>query len=119
MGDLISRQAAIDAICEDIEWLESQGCTDITLAERRRRDVDILTALPAAEVPEVVRCRDCVKHNVDVGNYVNGKFAWRDDACPLVQWRGKAWGGEFDYQFCCYGERRVDNGESDRQTGGD
>lgn len=49
MGDLISRQAAIDAICEDNEWLEVQRCADITLAERRWRDVDILSVLPDAE----------------------------------------------------------------------
>ena len=46
---LISRKAAIAAICEDNEWLEEQRCTDITLAERRWRDVDILSALPTVD----------------------------------------------------------------------
>ena len=47
MDQLISRQAAIDAICEDGTWLERQGCTEITMAERKQRDVDILSDLPS------------------------------------------------------------------------
>lgn len=47
--DLISRQAAIKAICEDGTWLESQGCTDISMAERKQRDADILSDLPAVD----------------------------------------------------------------------
>lgn len=49
MDDLISRQAAIKAICEDGTWLESQGCTEITMVERKQRDADILGELPSAE----------------------------------------------------------------------
>ena len=60
MEDLINRQAAIKAICEDSTWLESQGCTDIWMAERKQRDVDILSDLPSAQ-PEIIRCKDC-KH---------------------------------------------------------
>lgn len=49
MDDLISRQVAIDTICEDGLWLGSQGCTDITLRERQQRDVGILSELPTIE----------------------------------------------------------------------
>lgn len=49
VGDMISRQAAIKAICEDGTWLESQGCTEITMAERKQRDADILSDLPSAQ----------------------------------------------------------------------
>lgn len=49
LNDTISRQAAIKAICEDGTWLESQGCTDISMAERKQRDADILSDLPSAE----------------------------------------------------------------------
>lgn len=44
--DCISRQAATKAICEDGTWLESQGCTEITMVERKQRDADILGDLP-------------------------------------------------------------------------
>ena len=46
MDELIRKQDAIKAICEDGTWLESQGCTEITMAERKQRDADILSDLP-------------------------------------------------------------------------
>ena len=49
LNDTISRQAAIKAICEDGTWLESQGCTEISMAERKQRDADILSDLPSVE----------------------------------------------------------------------
>ena len=54
--DLISRQAAIEAICEDGTQLERQGQYSMTMAERKQRDVDILEALPPAQ-PERIRGR--------------------------------------------------------------
>ena len=49
MNELIRKKDAIKEICEDIEWLESQGCTEIPLAERKERDVDIIKNLPAVQ----------------------------------------------------------------------
>ena len=49
MDDLISRQDAIKAICEDGTWLEGQGRTDISMAERKQRDADILSDLPSVQ----------------------------------------------------------------------
>lgn len=66
MDDLISRQAAIKAICEDGTWLESQGCTEITMAERKQRDADILGELPSAE-PDV--------SDINVGDMVSRQAA--------------------------------------------
>jgi hypothetical protein len=54
MSDLIDRQAAIIAICEDGTWLERQGCNEITLCERKQRDADILSELPTVDAVEVV-----------------------------------------------------------------
>ena len=73
MSDLISREQAIKSICEDGTWLERQGCVDITMAERKQRDVDILQALPSAEpvqkkgkwiifppcIEEICMCSNC------------------------------------------------------------
>ena len=66
--DLISRQAAIKAICEDGTWLERQGCTDISMAERKQRDVDILSDLPSAgpDWNEMVVICDCCGHAIHV-----------------------------------------------------
>ena len=60
---------------------------------------------------EIVYCKDCVKHNKGLGNYEvhpdgSTTWIWKDSACPLVSWRDKAQGHEFDYQFCAYAERR-------------
>ncbi len=59
-------------------------------------------AIEALKQPEIVRCKDCVKHNQSYGN--NGAI----DSCPLVLYRGKAQGHEFDYQYCAFAERRTD-----------
>ena len=48
-SDVISRQAAIEAICEDGTMFERQGQYSITMAERKQRDTDILDALPSAQ----------------------------------------------------------------------
>lgn len=66
--------------------------------------------LPSAQ-PEIIYCKDCVKHNKGLGNYEvhpdgSTTWIWKDSACPLVSWRDKAQGHEFDYQFCAYAERR-------------
>lgn len=47
--DLISRQDAAKAICEDGTALERQGRYCLTMAERKQRDADILEALPSAQ----------------------------------------------------------------------
>ena len=47
--DTISRQAAINAICEDGTRIERQGRYSMTMVERKQRDVDILDNLPPAQ----------------------------------------------------------------------
>lgn len=54
MDKLISLQQAIKAICEDGTWLERQGCTEITMAERKQRDADIIDKLPSVQ-PTLMR----------------------------------------------------------------
>ena len=66
-----------------IEWLRE-------LQERRK-------------APEIIFCKDCAKHNKSYGD--NGAI----DSCPLVLYRGKAQGHEFDYQYCAFAERRTDD----------
>ena len=60
------------------------------------------------KAPEVVFCKDCRKHNVKVGFDENFHTVWKEDACPLVDWRGKAKEHEFDYQYCAFAERRTE-----------
>lgn len=60
---------------------------------------------------KVVYCKDCIKHNRDIGDFKGeqdgkNRFYWKDEACPLVPYRGKAQGHEFDYQYCVYGKEK-------------
>ena len=102
MSDLIDRQKAITAICEDGTWLESQGCTEITMCERKQRDADILSELPTIDAVEVVRCRDC--------KWWNGYYR----ECESPNWNT----GTDEYivqpagMFCGWGERKSEEDPS-------
>lgn len=114
MSDLISRQAAIDAICEDSTWLERQGCTEITMVERKQRDVDIIENLPTvqpnhnADVSkmEIIRCKDCKHWNLQVGN-VKGDGLGSCDFHNVNLVTGEG--------FCYWADMR---GDSDDEMGG-
>jgi hypothetical protein len=54
MQDLISRQAAIEAIHEDADWLAAQGSD--WQVERMERDKSILKSLPSAEPEQLEKC---------------------------------------------------------------
>ena len=74
---------------------------------RRERD-DIVDALEYAPTiqPEIVHCKDCRKHNKKLGFDENYNITYKDDACPLIPWRGMSKGHEHDYQSCSFAERR-------------
>ena len=106
--DCISRQDAIEAM---EQWLYD--------SKDNRTVREVVYELPSAE-PEIIHCKDCRKHNVKVGFDEDGHTVWKEDACPLVSWRGKAKGHEFDYQHCSCAELRGEKDEqSDLQTGCD
>ena len=106
--DLISRQAAIDAIdkifpADPMRNDYTQGITcGAALAE------EYIKQLPSAQ-SEIIYCKDCVKHNKGHGHYLDGTVIGIKDCCPLVEIRGMAQGHEFDYQYCAYAERRTDD----------
>ena len=52
--DLIDRQAAIEAIHEDADWLAAQGSD--WQVERMERDKSILKSLPSAEPEQLEKC---------------------------------------------------------------
>lgn len=93
VGDMISRQDAIKAICEDGTWLERQGCTEITMAERKQRDVDIIEDLPPVHQKQT-NCEYC---HTDRDGYIfpldknSHAFIDRDKIVLKANgWRGKA-----------------------------
>lgn len=60
-----------------------------------------LTEAIEALSTDIVRCKDCRKHNQGIN-----EAPYLADRCPLIIHRGYAKGHEFDYQFCCFGERK-------------
>lgn len=112
MNDTISREAAMDALNEYFDRIGKLKRRGLNKGEKAIRldTVGTINSLPPAE-PSIVYCKDCVKHNKGIGDieeqpYGLRKHIMKDEACPLVSWRGKAQGHEFDYQFCAYGKRR-------------
>ena len=103
MADLIDRQMAIqkmrDLYSED---LDAYG-VEIPEMFDCDRAIEALQNLPSAE-PDIIYCKDCKRHNISVEDTWDQYKKW----CPLVAYRGKAQGHEFDYQFCVCGERRTD-----------
>ena len=57
--------------------------------------------------PEIIHCKDCRKHNKKLGFDENYNLTYKDDACPLIPWRGMSKGHEHDYQSCSFAERRT------------
>jgi len=85
---------------QTIEPEPSQVAKDIARIVENEQDMRVIAQ------PEIIYCKDCAKHNKKVGFDENFHTIWKEDACPLASWRGKAQGHEFDYQFCCFAERR-------------
>ena len=92
MADYISRQAAINIVCDD----ECDDCPDGGCDMYRR-----LKRLKAADMVEVVRCKDC-KY------YTEGKLLGPTKFCYF--WQIGTGLNTADDDFCSKGERRVDNG---------
>ena len=94
-SDTISRQAAIEAIHEDADWLAAQGSD--WQVERMERDKSILKSLPSAE-PEIIHCKDC-KH-----------YYYADNRIPQEQMctcdlDGDRWSPN---SYCSFAERKTE-----------
>ena len=98
MNDLISRQAAIDALGEKpLAWTE--GEYELGLQNQWQSDVDALNDLPSAE-PEIIRCGDCkwFQCNMRPDGYLPK---------GVEEFECRHWCGTCDpTDFCSYGERR-------------
>lgn len=79
----------------------------IRIAEVLDTSADRLLGLEEVEldIPDMVKvcyCKDCKKHNKGIED-----VRLYGEACPLVRYRGRAQGHEFDYQWCVFGERKL------------
>ena len=88
MSDLISRQAAIDAICKEGTRLERNGT--VAMCEIKQWCIDLLERLPSAQ-PErkkpVFKTGESVYH-VSYADGTGGfkKNKWADWTCPDCGW---------------------------------
>lgn len=99
--DIISRQAALDALHECGVFKSKHVLEGTHLVDMEEVEIE-LQSLPSAQ-PEIVFCKDCMKHNKGMQDVL-----YKRSACPLVKYRGKAQGHEFDYQFCVFGRHKED-----------
>ena len=82
MNDLISRQAAIEAIAVTLKY-EDYGFLSDELES-------VINNVPAADVVEIIRCKDC-------------RYLYEDNKCPL-----RTWWTHTEDDYCSYAERRTD-----------
>lgn len=93
MDDLISRQAAIDAICKNGTNLERDKCYVISIATAKQRAVDIICDLPSAQANLQPTCNqlatDCISRQAaikaieDLQDCYNGFSDTYDKACII------------------------------------
>ena len=109
MDDLISRQAAIDALrtCQTYLFVSYDDDKKISLESAEY----MIEQLPSAQ-PEIIRCRDCMYWQTDDGTFpdFDGR-PWHECKC-LYMFRtpdGEPARTTADF-WCGYGERREDNG---------
>ena len=100
--DIIYRQDAIDAL--------DKHCDIVCQYSKKQRSVmcgacplgtffDVIENLPPSQ-QKIIYCKNCRKHNVHSG--------YKEDCCPLYEWRGMSYGHEHDYQYCSSAERKTD-----------
>lgn len=113
--DYISLEAAVK------EFYVQQSYYDAEWGAKRfaTEDVqDILQSIPAADVVEVVRCRDCKhrpvvtdeSHPYGFGLACPKEGAYQDVTCPYLCDDGYYNRMPADGWYCADGERRADNG---------
>lgn len=110
MSETISRKLAIDALDKCPCGGKDENGNPWIYKENA---VEAIEMVEPSEEPKIIYCKDCRKHNKRIGDYVEKSdgtydWIWKDQACPLAEFRGVAQGHEFDYQFCAYAERRTD-----------
>ena len=93
MNDLISRQAAIDAL-ERQKDKTAKGEIGSFYNTIIQHDIDVIVELPSTQ-PEIVRCKDCVHYDLAKNGYngnCNRQYAtfYADDFCSYGERRGGA-----------------------------
>ena len=106
----ISQDAAIEQTC--FNCAEREMCNGVC------DDTDRIRAIPAADVVEVVRCKDCIHAPLPKSYYCN-EIKWPkidlifdDTTCPYYCDDSYYSRRPLPDWFCCHGERREDDAET-------
>lgn len=99
-GDYIRRDLAKKRFSKRLMWLKEDVHDEYSgaLLDGCETDIELLDEIPAADVAEVVRCKDCELWDSDPDTY--GKDTGPEGKCMKSFERMPADG------FCSYGERR-------------
>lgn len=103
MGDYVSRNTALNCFHD---WIDQHG--DVHTADEMT-EYNAIAALPAADVVEVVRCRDC-KHWLPQRQFgLDDEFDIYNDYCALLVPDDHYYAiSRRSEDFCSYAERRED-----------
>ena len=103
MDDYIKRKRAIDAICTDWCGTSNADCKNPFNPEKDEYyhcdgcgDVELIKALPSADVAEVVRCKDCKYCDTGID----------EDGNHFLKCLGWAYGGTKEDDYCSHGVRK-------------
>lgn len=101
MNDYISRQEAVDALASIIKFKAYDGSKKIAEYPARKAAKEFFANIPAADVVEVVRCKDC-KHYV-LHTLFGHSQGWCERLCDEFD-KSLAHGTKED-DYCSHGER--------------
>lgn len=100
MTEYIAREAALEALENaDPDVYEDYGDGYVDWGFGRKNIQDMINAVPAADVAEVVRCKDCKYGDYD---------SKTDGAMVCLRTNDGFWRKETD--FCSYGEYQTNTG---------
>ena len=103
MSDLISRQAAIDALCKQCTVDRPETCSTIQKGDKWCEEVYTLLKLPSAQ-PEITQCKDCGHFHYDMPYVIQGVPVLGHEVCDF-------WGDgckTSENGYCSFAERRED-----------
>ena len=83
VGDMVSRQKAIDALCKRCDLVNDDTCGEKCI------DIKILEKLPSAQ-PDIIHCRECKNCQIDSvfhDYWCDGRKVWKDHYCGYAERR--------------------------------
>ena len=83
VGDMVSRQKAIDALCKRCDLVNDDTCGEKCI------DIKILEKLPSAQ-PDIIHCRECKNCQIDSvfhDYWCDDRKVWKDHYCGYAERR--------------------------------